>query len=86
MRFADDDLQACTTAVYETLFLLIPVVSSTFASVQRLLKNVKEDIIGTLIVDEARQASPHMAIGALCRAGKAVIVGGSEAGGACCYG
>ena len=75
VRFVDDDLQACTTAVYETLFLLIPVVSSTFASVQRLLKNVKEDIIGTLIVDEAGQASPHMAIGALCRAGKAVIVG-----------
>ena len=76
VRFIDDDLQACTAAAYETLFLLIPVVSSTFASVQRLFKNVKEeDIVGTLIVDEAGQASPHMAIGALCRAGKAVIVG-----------
>ena len=32
-------------------------------------------MIGTLIVDEAGQASPHMAIGALCRAEKAVIVG-----------
>lgn len=76
IKFIDDDLSKCTAAAYETLFLLIPVVSSTFASVQRLLKNVtEEDIIGTLIVDEAGQASPHFAIGALCRSRKAVIVG-----------
>lgn len=76
IKFVYDDLQECTAATYETLFLLIPVVSSTFASIQRLFKNTKEeDIIGTLIVDEAGQASPHMAIGALCRARRAVIVG-----------
>lgn len=76
VKFIGDDLQNCTAAAYETLFLLIPVISSTFASVQRLLENIKEeDIIGTLIVDEAGQASPHMAIGALCRSRKAVIVG-----------
>ena len=76
IKFGDDDLQECTAASYETLFLLIPVVSSTFASIQRLFKNAKEEnMIGTLIVDEAGQASPHMAIGALCRAEKAVIVG-----------
>ena len=78
VKFIGDDLQSCTTAAYETLFLLIPVVSSTFASVQsqRFLGNAKEeDIVGTLIVDEAGQASPHMAIGALSRSRKAVIVG-----------
>ena len=76
VKFVGDDLQNCTAAAYETLFLLIPVISSTFASVQRFFGNVKEeDIIGTLIVDEAGQASPHMAIGALCRSRKAVIVG-----------
>ena len=76
VKFIDDDLRNCTAAAYETLFLLIPVVSSTFASIQRLFKNViEEDIIGTLIVDEAGQASPHMTIGALCRSRKAVIVG-----------
>lgn len=75
-KFIGDDLQNCTAVAYETLFLLIPVISSTFASIQRLLENVKEeDIIGTLIVDEAGQASPHMAIGAICRSRKAVIVG-----------
>ena len=76
VKFIDYDLQNCTAAAYETLFLLIPVISSTFASIQRFLENVKEeDIIGTLIVDEAGQASPHMAIGAICRSRKAVIVG-----------
>ena len=78
VKFIDEDLQNCTAAAYETLFLLIPVVSSTFASVQgqRFLGNAKEeDIVGTLIVDEAGQASPHMAIGALSRSRKAVIVG-----------
>lgn len=78
VKFIGDDLQNCTAAAYETLFLLIPVISSTFASIQsqRLLGNVKEeDFIGTLIVDEAGQSSPHMAIGALCRSRKAVIVG-----------
>ena len=76
IEFIGEDLRNCTAAAYETLFLLIPVVSSTFASIHRLFQNVKEeDIVGTLIVDEAGQASPHMAIGALCRARKAIIVG-----------
>lgn len=76
VKFIADDLETCTAAAYETLFLMIPVVSSTFASVQSFFKNVKEeDFVGTLIVDEAGQAPPHMAIGALCRSRKAVIVG-----------
>ena len=76
IEFIGEDLRNCTVAAYETLFLLIPVVSSTFASIHSLFQNVKEEkIVGTLIVDEAGQASPHMAIGALCRARKAIIVG-----------
>lgn len=76
VRFIKDDLIACTEAAYETLFLMIPVVSSTFASIQNLFRYVKsEDIVGTLIVDEAGQACPHNAIGALYRAKKAIIVG-----------
>lgn len=76
IRFVGDDLTAVTEAAYETLFLLIPVVSSTFASVQNLFRNAKtENIIGTLIVDEAGQACPHNAIGALYRAKKAIVVG-----------
>ncbi len=74
--FIGQDLCDVTEATYQTLFLLIPVVSSTFASIQSLFKNAcKEDVIGTLIVDEAGQASPYTAIGALYRSKKAIIVG-----------
>lgn len=76
VKFLKEDLEHVTEAAFETLFLLIPVVSSTFASIQTLFRNVKEEnLIGTLIVDEAGQASPHMAIGALYRCRRAVIVG-----------
>ncbi|WP_053956877.1 AAA domain-containing protein [Inediibacterium massiliense] len=59
-----------------TLFLLTPVFSTTFASVGRFLKNVKQgNSIGLLIVDEAGQATPQIALGALWRSRKAIIVG-----------
>lgn len=76
VKFLKEDLEHVTEAAFETLFLLIPVVSSTFASIQSLFRNVKEEnLIGTLIVDEAGQASPHMALGALYRCRRAMIVG-----------
>ena len=56
--------------------MLTPVISSTFASVGRLLKDMKKPgSIGTLVIDEAGQAQPQMAVGALYRARKAIIVG-----------
>lgn len=49
VKFIEEDLDACTIAAYETLLLLIPVVSSTFALIQNLFRNVKEEnVIGTL--------------------------------------
>lgn len=59
-----------------TLFLLTPVISTTFASVGRFLRNIKEQgSIGLLIIDEAGQAAPHVALGALWRCKKAIVVG-----------
>lgn len=76
IRFHNDDKEEFVGALFQTLFLLVPVISSTFASVGRLFKNVKQSgVIGTLIVDEAGQAQPQMAIGALYRSRKAMIVG-----------
>lgn len=70
------DRERMVGSLFQTLFLLVPVVSSTFASVGKLLKDVKSSgVIGTLIVDEAGQAQPQMAVGALYRAKKAIIVG-----------
>lgn len=74
--FHQEDREACVGALYQTLFLLVPVISTTFASVGTFLRDVKEQgSIGTLIVDEAGQAQPQMAAGALYRSRRAVIVG-----------
>ncbi len=58
-----------------TLSILIPVISSTFASVGRFLNNAGESSMGMLIIDESGQAIPQSALGALYRTEKAVVVG-----------
>lgn len=58
-----------------SLFFLVPVISTTFASVQKMLEYVGKEQLGLLIVDEAGQAAPQCAVGALWRAKKAIIVG-----------
>lgn len=74
--FHKQDREEMCGALYQTLFLLVPVISSTFASVGTLLKDVREPgMIGTLIVDEAGQAQPQMAVGSLYRSRRAIIVG-----------
>lgn len=76
IRFSRQDKEAFVASLYQTLFLLTPVISSTFASVGRLFRDVKKkEFIGVLIVDEAGQAQPQMAVGALLRSRKAMIVG-----------
>lgn len=63
-------------ALLQSLFLITPVISTTFASVGRFLYFAnRAGTIGTLIVDEAGQAPPHVAAGALYRSRKAIIVG-----------
>ncbi len=62
-------------AIFQSLFLVIPVISTTFASVSRMLAGLPENTIGTLIVDEAGQATPQSAVGAIMRAKKTVVVG-----------
>lgn len=74
--FSNKDVEAMVPALYQTLFLLVPVISSTFASVGSLFKDVKQaGTIGMLVVDEAGQAQPQMAVGALYRSRRAIIVG-----------
>lgn len=76
ISFHPEDKEAMIGSLFNTLFLLTPVVSSTFASVGRLLRDIKEPgVIGTLVIDEAGQAQPQMAVGALFRSKKAIIVG-----------
>ena len=65
------DLDMIFPALLNSLMIAVPVISSTFAAVERFLINCKsESSLGTIIIDEAGQASPHMLVGALFRAQK----------------
>lgn len=62
-------------AMFDTIFLLTPIISSTFASISRFLKGLKTEDIGWLFIDEAGQATPQSAIGAIWRSRNVVVVG-----------
>lgn len=64
-----------TTLVWQSLFLLIPVISSTFASIHRLFRYLEPATLGWVLIDEAGQASPQVAVGAIWRAKRVFCVG-----------
>ena len=75
-RMQADDREAAMPCMLQSIFLLTPVISTTFASAQTFLGDInKSGVLGTLIVDESGQAQPQMAVGAMFRCRKAIIVG-----------
>lgn len=62
-------------SLWDTLFLCVPVVSTTLASASRLFPNIGTQQIGWLLIDEAGQATPQSVVGLIHRSKRSVIVG-----------
>lgn len=73
--FRDAGRDALIPDLWSSLFLVIPAFSTTFASVGTMLGRMPAESIGWLLVDEAGQAAPQQAVGALMRVKNAVVVG-----------
>lgn len=74
-KFSLSDKKLAYSALLNTLQILIPVISTTFASVETFFDCIGKEELGTLIIDEAGQATPQSALGVIWRSKKTIIVG-----------
>lgn len=68
---AEDDI----SGLWSLFSIAVPVISTTSAYFDKLFRDVRAEELGWVIVNEAGQASPQAAIGALWRAKRGLTIG-----------
>jgi len=71
----EDDELSIVPSLWASFFMVVPVISSTLASIARLFSKTGKEQLGWLLLDEAGQATPQSAVGAVYRARHSVVVG-----------
>ncbi len=73
---ADSSLwKRISSDIWDTFFMAVPVISTTFSSLGRLFNGIDKESIGWLLIDEAGQATPQNALGAIYRSKRSIVVG-----------